>query len=150
MLMLRLFFSVFGEFQAPSIGWNMNYSVFSRFQWIRVDANILETMPRKTEEKKIILVRVDKVLDRRRYIGVCFGPPVCRLGGYTYFLLHCCKSNQCAGLCVRWAEVWMTCTVVRLTAFSVFLAHHLVLGTDQVTHTCSGFHHQAFEDDDVI
>ena len=47
--MLRLFFSVFGEFQVPPIGWNMNYSVLSCFQWIRVDANILETRPRKTE-----------------------------------------------------------------------------------------------------
>ena len=37
----------------------MNYSVFGRFQWIRVDADILETMPRKTEEKKIVFVRVD-------------------------------------------------------------------------------------------
>ena len=52
--------------RAPSLlrrleAWNMNYSVLSHFQWIRVDANILETMPRKTEEKKIILVCVDKV-----------------------------------------------------------------------------------------
>ena len=30
----------------------MNYSVLSRFQWIRVDANILETMLRKAEEKR--------------------------------------------------------------------------------------------------
>ena len=37
----------------------MNYSVFGRFQWIRVDANILETMTRKTEKKKIVLARVD-------------------------------------------------------------------------------------------
>lgn len=29
------------------------------FRWIRVDANILEIMPRKTEEKKIVLVCVD-------------------------------------------------------------------------------------------
>ena len=36
MRMLRLFFSVFGE-----------------FQWIRKDANILETMQRKTEEKRL-------------------------------------------------------------------------------------------------
>ena len=32
----------------------MNYSVFGRFQWIHVDANILETMPMDSEEKKII------------------------------------------------------------------------------------------------
>ena len=32
----------------------MNYSIFGRFQWICVDANILETMPRKTEENKIV------------------------------------------------------------------------------------------------
>ena len=32
--------------------WNMNYSVLSRFQWIRLDANILEAMLRKTEEKR--------------------------------------------------------------------------------------------------
>ena len=59
--MLHLFFSVFVEFQAPPTGWNMNYSVLSRLQWIRLDTNILETMPRKTEEKKIVLVRVDMV-----------------------------------------------------------------------------------------
>ena len=29
----------------------MNYSVFSCLQWICLDSNILETMPRKTEEK---------------------------------------------------------------------------------------------------
>ena len=28
--------------------WNMNYSIFGRFQWIRMDAYILETMPKKT------------------------------------------------------------------------------------------------------
>ena len=32
--------------------WNMNYSVFGRFQWIRMNANILEMMLRKTEEKR--------------------------------------------------------------------------------------------------
>ena len=37
----------------------MNNSVFGRFQWIRIDANILETMQRKTEEKKTVFVRVD-------------------------------------------------------------------------------------------
>ena len=31
----------------------MNHSVLGCFQWIRVDANILETMPRKTEEKRL-------------------------------------------------------------------------------------------------
>ena len=36
MHMLRLFFSVFGEFQAPPIGWNMNYSVLSLFQWTQI------------------------------------------------------------------------------------------------------------------
>ena len=30
----------------------MNYSMLSHFQWIRLDANILETMPRKTGGKK--------------------------------------------------------------------------------------------------
>ena len=42
----------------------MNYSVLSRFQWIHVDANILEKMPRKTE--KFVLVRVDKVIFKLR------------------------------------------------------------------------------------
>ena len=37
----------------------MNYSVLSHF----LDAKILETMPRKTVEKKIVLVRVDTALD---------------------------------------------------------------------------------------
>ena len=50
MRMLRLFFSIFGEFQVPPI-WDMNYSVLSRLQWIHSDANILETMPKKTGEQ---------------------------------------------------------------------------------------------------
>ena len=53
MRMLRVF-SVFGECEAPPVGWNMNYSVFSRFQWIREDSNILKTMTRKTEEKRFV------------------------------------------------------------------------------------------------
>ena len=52
-------FSVFGECQAPPIGLEYDYSILSHFQWICMDANILETMLRKTEEKKIVLVRVD-------------------------------------------------------------------------------------------
>ena len=39
-----------------------NYSVLHRLQWICLDANILETMPRKTGEKRIILVCVDMAL----------------------------------------------------------------------------------------
>ena len=58
MRMLCLF-SVFGECQAPPIGLEYDYSILSHFQWICMDANILETMLRKTEEKKIVLVRVD-------------------------------------------------------------------------------------------
>ena len=54
MHVLRLFFSVLGEFQAPPVG-------MSRLQWIHLDANILEMMPSKTWEKKIVLVRVDMV-----------------------------------------------------------------------------------------
>ena len=60
MFTLRIFFSYFGEFQVHLKAWNMNFSVLSCFQWIRIDANILETMPRKTEEKKIVFVRVDE------------------------------------------------------------------------------------------
>ena len=41
----------------------MNYSVLSHLQWIHLDANILEMMPRKTGDKKIVSVRVDKVLE---------------------------------------------------------------------------------------
>ena len=48
------------NFKCHLEAWNMNYSDLSRFQWIRVDANVLETMPRKTKEKKIVLVCVDK------------------------------------------------------------------------------------------
>ena len=39
--MRSLFFSGFGEFQAPPIG-------------LEYELNILETMPRKMEEKKIV------------------------------------------------------------------------------------------------
>ena len=48
--MLCVFFS---ECQVAPIGWNMNYSVFGCFQWIRLDANILKTMTRKTEKKRL-------------------------------------------------------------------------------------------------
>ena len=41
----------------------MNYSMLSQFQWICLDANILETMSRKTWEKKICLVCVDMALE---------------------------------------------------------------------------------------
>ena len=39
----------------------MNYSMLSCLQWIRLDADILETMPRKMEDggEKIVLVCVD-------------------------------------------------------------------------------------------
>ena len=47
-LLLRFLVNVKRHLEA----WNMNYSVFGRFQWIRVDANILKTMTRKTEEKR--------------------------------------------------------------------------------------------------
>ena len=46
------------------------------------------------------------------------GPPIWPLGVYPYFHLHCCvnPSRWCAGNCVRWGKVSMTCTVVRPTA----------------------------------
>ena len=47
----NLFFFVFGEFQAPPIA--LEYSVFSLFQWIHLDANILEMMPRKMGNKRL-------------------------------------------------------------------------------------------------
>ena len=36
--------------------------------------------------------------------GVCFGPPICRLGVYTYFCLDCYLKtrHQCASTCLRW------------------------------------------------
>ena len=40
----------------------MNYSVLNHFQLIRVDADIFERMSSKTEEKEIVLVRVDKAV----------------------------------------------------------------------------------------
>ena len=42
----------------------MNYC----FQWICVDANILKTMTRKTENKKIVFVRVDGALNVLFYL----------------------------------------------------------------------------------
>ena len=41
----------------------MNYTILNCLHWLHVDANILKMMPRKTEEKKIVLVRVDKALN---------------------------------------------------------------------------------------
>ena len=49
MRMLRVFFSVFGECQAPPIGLEYELQRFQSFQWNRVDAHILKTMARKTE-----------------------------------------------------------------------------------------------------
>ena len=51
-------------------------------------------------------------------LGVCFGQWIFCLGEYTYFRLACYLKTRrkCAGLCVRWAEVSMTCTVVQPTA----------------------------------
>ena len=51
-------------------------------------------------------------------LGVCFVSAIFLLGGNTYFHLACYLKTRrrCAGLCVRWVEVSMTCTVVRLTA----------------------------------
>ena len=57
MRMLWLF-SVCSEFQAPPRGLEYELQHLSRSQWIRVDANILETITRKTEEKKIVLLHV--------------------------------------------------------------------------------------------
>ena len=50
--------------------------------------------------------------------GVCFSPLIFRLGGNTYSRLACYLKTRrkCAGLCVSWAEVWMTSTVVWLIA----------------------------------
>ena len=65
MHMLRLFFSVFDEFQAPPIDLEYEVQRVESLQWIRLDANILETMPRKTEEKKNSF---GTSLDRWRFI----------------------------------------------------------------------------------
>ena len=43
----------------------MNYSVLSCFQWVRLDANILETMPKKMGGEKTVLGRVDKALEKQ-------------------------------------------------------------------------------------
>ena len=49
-LLLRFLVNVKSHLEA----WNMNYSVFGCFQWSRMDTNILKTMTRKTEKKKIV------------------------------------------------------------------------------------------------
>ena len=56
-VMLHLFFSILVNVKRHLEARNMNYIIFGR--WIRVDANILETMPRKTEENKIVFTRLD-------------------------------------------------------------------------------------------
>ena len=65
---------------------NMNYSVFGRFQWIHVDANILETMQRKTDGP---------------WVSESLGPLV---GPWLKWPSY--------GLEARWAQVWM---VVKLS-----------------------------------
>ena len=66
MRMRRLVFYVFGQFQAPPIGLEYELQLLSRFQWIRLDTNILERILRKTEEKKIVLLHVDKAVMLRK------------------------------------------------------------------------------------
>ena len=63
MHLLHRFFSIFGEFQAPPIGVEYDiYSALSRSQWICLDANILEVMPRKTGGETIVVVCVNMTL----------------------------------------------------------------------------------------
>ena len=47
---------------APPVGVEYELQRFESFQWMRVDTNILKTMSRKTEEKKIVFVLADKAL----------------------------------------------------------------------------------------
>ena len=64
MCMCRLFFcSVFGEFKAPPIGLECELQRFESFSVDPSGRNFLETMQRKTEEKKIVFVQVDKALN---------------------------------------------------------------------------------------
>ena len=51
MRMLRLFSVSSGEFQVPPIGLKYELQRLSHFQWIHLDTNSFETMPRKTGEK---------------------------------------------------------------------------------------------------
>ena len=48
----------------------MNYRVFGHFQWICVDTNILKTMTRKTEKKKIFFACVDRAWEVSKVICV--------------------------------------------------------------------------------
>ena len=49
MRMFRLFFYVFGDFQAPPIGLEYELQRVESFTMDHLDANIFETMPSKTE-----------------------------------------------------------------------------------------------------
>lgn len=49
-MLRRLLFSLSGEFQAPSLGLESKLQSVTVFpQWIHVDINIVDTVPRKTE-----------------------------------------------------------------------------------------------------
>ena len=61
----------------------MNYSILSRFQWIRWDANILEMMQRKTDEKKIVLVHVDKAQNPATPVQLVRTEEASRMSGET-------------------------------------------------------------------
>ena len=80
------------------------YCVLSRFQWIHVDANILETMPRKKEKKKNCFGTCGQDLRKRRkkvHRQECASAPrassqrdssdciCCQCGEYRHF------SNKC-------------------------------------------------------
>ena len=80
-------------------------------------------------------------------LGVCFSPPIWCLGGYTFFHPHCYvnPSGQCAGNHLRWAEVSMTCTVMRPTVgifklgngLSQQSVHHFIHRCqDEQLHSC--------------
>ena len=52
----------------------MNYSVLSRFQWIRLDANILETTPAKKKDRFSMCgqgLTLSKVSNKLFFVVVC-------------------------------------------------------------------------------
>ena len=89
-----------------------------------------------SRQSAVLLAARSAVLDRRRRIGGLLWSADVPPRRNTYFLLACYlkTSHQCPGLCVRWADVWMTCTVVRPTAGSFKTRKQLITAVSPSLH----------------
>ena len=120
---------------------NVNYSVFSRFQWIRMDTNILGTMPRKMEEKKIVLVRVDKALNswRRGVLWENLGRLKTRCTAVFWIRCNCLVAE--AGSPVKSELQWSRWEMTSAWTRSCVLCEERLDAVDVIECKCAGSVH---------